>query len=66
MKSCRACPLLRVCPRTACVDEQDAHANAGLVRAALRGREVPFWTRLGRELASKAGDRRAVVLALLD
>jgi len=66
MKSCRHCPLSNVCPRNACVDEQDAHANSALVRAALRGRKAPFWTKVGRRLAAVAGDRRAVVRALID
>jgi hypothetical protein len=65
MKSCANCPLSKICPG-ACVDEQDAHANSALVRAALRGRSVPFWTKLGRKLAASAGNRRAVVLALVD
>ena len=66
MKACANCPLNRVCPRNACVDEQDASANSALVRAALRGMAVPFWSSVGRKLASAAGDRRAVVLALVD
>jgi hypothetical protein len=66
MKSCQNCPLRNVCPRNACADEYDAHVNSGLMRSRLRGRKVPFWTKLGRRLASSAGNRRAVVLALVD
>lgn len=66
MKSCKSCPLNRVCPRNVCRDEQDAHLNSGLMRDRLRGRKAPFWTRLGRKLAASAGNRRAVVLALVD
>ena len=66
MKSCKNCPLRVVCPRNACRDEYDAHVNSGLMRSRLRGREAPFWTKLGRRLAQAAGDRRTVVLALID
>ena len=64
MKSCANCPLRRICPG-ACRSEQEAHASSGLVRAALRGKSAPFWTRIGRELADNAGNRRAVILALI-